>query len=102
MGSNSNRHGDKKITSEWGSKSRKESYRDKHRAFDEKVIEGELDPRPTPGGKRRKKDTVKWCRGKEGREHDYELIEKDRGFSWWRWDEYRCKGCQKKKHERSA
>lgn len=69
MGSNANRHGDKHVAREWGSKARKEEASAKRHAHDRRVIEDELDPKPTPGGTRRKKDTRRWCRGKEGREH---------------------------------
>lgn len=98
MGSNANRHGDKKITSEWGSKARKEAYNEKHRSFDREVIDGELDPKPTPGGKRRKKDTKRWCRGKEGREHTPELV-RTLHYSWLSsrsYSQYRCSGCGRK------
>jgi hypothetical protein len=98
MGSNQNRHGDKYVAREWGSKARKEEAHSKRRQADLNAIEDELDPRPTPGGKRHKKDTKRWCRGKVGREHDYEFIERA-GRGRWAWREYRCKGCQRKKYD---
>lgn len=98
MGSNANRHGDKKAAREWGRRARKEEAHRRRSTFDEEVIEDELDPRPTPGGKRRKKNTRKWCRGKEGREHQEFLMESTRG-RWWAFDKYRCEVCGKERTE---
>lgn len=74
MGSNANRQGDYHSTKEWGRKARKE-YDREHRSTNRHLaIEDELHPKPNTGGKRRKKDTRRWCRGKVGREHDVQTI----------------------------
>ena len=72
MGSNQNKYGDKFRPDEWGSKGRKEDSRQKRGSARNFAIEDStIDGTPTGGNKRRKKDTKRWCRGKEGLEHDY-------------------------------
>lgn len=42
--------------------------------------------------KRKKKDTKRWCKGIEGREHIWSLYKKYDFGNWW---EYRCDNCRK-------
>jgi hypothetical protein len=121
MGSNQNRSGDRKAAREWGSKSRKEEAARKSRAFEERVIEdsiesnivdrgleigidtnvdmlAEIGMHPSPPKKRRRKDTRRWCRGKEGREHQEFLME-SRSTRWFSFDKYRCEVCGKERTE---
>lgn len=101
MGSNANRHGDKHFVREWGSKARKHEHSAKRHAHDRAVIEDELDPKPTPGGARKRKDTRRWCRGKEGREHDVQYVkpevEPDIRYRWWNRGRYECVNCGMKR-----
>ena len=103
MGSNSNRHFDKGLL-EWGSKARKEEGRGKKRAMNEASIEDSaVDGAPVhkKTSIRRKKNTRRWCRGKEGREHVWIHIETIT-YAWWhrKMRRMECSGCQKKKYER--
>lgn len=43
----------------------------------------------------KKKDTNKWCKGKVGVKHKYELISESK-FHRLTWSEYRCTVCRKK------
>ena len=116
MGSNQNRFGDKKV-SEWGSKARKEESHHKKRAKEEFAIEDsalsnevtagfdspDLEDAPfytPPPPKRKRKDTKRWCRGKEGQEHDFPETPYKQ-YSWFRsFKVFRCNRCGKEKFER--
>lgn len=121
MGSNQNRHFDKGML-EWGSKARKREARSKKHAVEAAAIEDQLradededipddtceqdadgmcicEPAPhRPPSKRRKKDTKRWCRGKVGKEHDWQPFDKWPGISR-RWMGsllmHRCQVCGK-------
>lgn len=100
MGSNANRHFDKGSTREWGSKGRKEAHHQKRAQLDEAAIEDSaIDGAPVTSKKRRKKDTKRFCRGKEGREHQWVHL-KDHNSWWHPWSEWRCEGCQKTQYRR--
>lgn len=43
------------------------------------------------------KNTKKWCKGKIGKKHQYELVE-EHDFLDWSWKIYKCKVCGKKKN----
>lgn len=99
MGSNQNRFFDKGMQ-EWGSKVRKEESHSKKNVMQDAAIkDSELDGKHIGSKKRRKKDTKRWCRGKVGREHSYEVIET---FGWFsrKFVRRQCSGCQKIQHER--
>lgn len=125
MGSNQNRFGDKKAGAgrEWSPKGRKESNAEKHQSLNEFAIEDsassneikkpeaclgcEDDWCPWCFGKdftanepkkKHKKDTKRWCRGKEGREHDFVLIEEKPSHWLKTWQRWQCTGCQKIKN----
>lgn len=53
----------------------------------------EEEPRTT----HKKKNTRKWCKGRKGVEHDYELVEKHK-FLDWSWKIYKCINCGKQKY----
>lgn len=101
MGSNANRHFDKNVP-EWGSKARKEIAKSKKHSFDDQAIEdGELEGKPIHGGKRRKKDTKRWCRGKVGQEHIFKPFDKYPWMSTARFFRYticKCDRCGKEKY----
>lgn len=69
MGSNQNRHFDKGID-DWG-KQRKANARQQKQSLENAAIEDQINPGVTHSGKRRKKDTKRWCRGKVGKEHEF-------------------------------
>lgn len=91
MGSNQNRHGDKIRGghSEWGSKTRKEQSHLRKHTLDKWAIDDEVDPKPSTGSKRRKKDKGRWCKGKEGVEHHWFTLRK------WDFSRFRTWKCQK-------
>jgi hypothetical protein len=43
----------------------------------------------------KKKNTKRWCKGKAGRAHDYQIAKKYRG-SWFSYDVWVCSNCGKK------
>lgn len=43
----------------------------------------------------KKKNTRKWCKGREGVIHDLQLIERS-SFLQWSWKLYKCTNCGKK------
>lgn len=45
----------------------------------------------------KKKDTRRWCKGKVGVEHAFELIEHHKS-RWFSFKIYKCTNCGKKKH----
>jgi len=99
MGSNANRHFDKG-GSEWGRRPRKVEAREKKHAIHDAAIEDSaIDGAPMHGGKRRRKDTKRWCRGKVGKEHDWQPFDKWPGLGhsrWLRaWTMRRCQVCGK-------
>ncbi len=54
-----------------------------------------IEETPMPG--KHKKNTRKWCKGRTGILHDFELIEKNK-FLDWTWTIYKCKNCGKQKY----
>jgi len=55
-----------------------------------------------PGKARSKKDTKRWCRGKVGREHDYEITKHATSeYSWFNYDTWTCSQCGKEWLRRS-
>lgn len=52
------------------------------------VNEGIRQPKPS-------KDTRRWCKGKVGLKHSYELVERHKGH-WYSFSLYRCASCGKK------
>lgn len=99
MGSNANRHGERKRVREWGNKARKEIASDKRHTFDQQAIDDEIDPRPTPAVRQRKKPSRKWCRRKEGLEHDPVLVSEMKTY-FGTWQMYACSRCGHKTHRR--
>ncbi len=123
MGSNSRKHFDKGL-SEYGKKPRKYEAREKRHSLAKDSISDNLESyekgiecpcgcghyeacndylevpyrRPKPKGKRRKKDTKRWCRGKEGREHNFILIKED--YTWWHVSLWKCELCGRKDYRR--
>lgn len=63
---------------------------------DESVVDIiEAFDRGRPVTTRRRKNTRRWCRGVEGREHDFEIVELQ-SWSWYRLNfGERCKRCRK-------
>lgn len=46
----------------------------------------------------RRKNTKKWCKGRKGINHEYELIEKSK-FLDWVWIVEKCKNCGKQNYK---
>lgn len=47
------------------------------------------------------KDTKRWCKGKVGRPHNYEVVTHFRG-SWFSFDIWTCTACGKRDHRGTA
>lgn len=123
MGSNQNRFGDNKAggSHEWGSKDKKDAHAQKRASLDKSAIDDSAasnevkkpeaclgcedewcpwcDFTANEPKKKYKKDTKRWCRGKEGREHNYVLIEEKPAHWYKTWQRWECSGCQKKKNK---
>ena len=126
MGSNQNKHGDKKAGAggEWGRRGRKEANRQlKQTRHEDSIQDSEASNakgiecpcgcghyeacndylgysehhKPTPVRKR-KKASQKWCRRKEGREHQYVKFETSHFLRRY-WTEYRCEVCGHKHYD---
>ena len=125
MGSNDNRFGDRRGGSrEWGSKARKHETNARRRALEDHAITDSVASnskgiecpcgcghyeacndylgysehhKPTPVRKR-KKASQKWCRRKEGREHQYVKFETSHFLRRY-WTEYRCEVCGHKHYD---
>ncbi len=60
-----------------------------------------LTPMPETVKPRSKKDTKRWCKGKPGREHQYDIVKIDR-FTWARsfvWIDWKCKNCGRRDYQ---
>lgn len=103
IGSNQNKFGDKKGPDEWGSRGRKQEAHQKKHSRDLFAISDSLgDGKPVGNIKKQKKDTKKWCRGKEGREHVWVLIETNKTWYDRCFQRFQCEGCQKMKYRRAS
>lgn len=103
VGSNKRQH-ETKWTLEWGQKSRKEESNTKRNTFEKSSIaDSEIDGAPVSNNKRRKKNTKLWCRGKVGREHEWQ--DNSTAKSLWYLSIFtalRCGNCGKEKVERKT
>lgn len=112
MGANDRHHRIAGASSEWGSKGRKNATAARKHSLarediSDSITSNEIDRmhevRVENGSeyptylKRHKKPSKKWCRRKEGREHQFELLETRK----YRWSPttYVCTVCGKKKYD---
>lgn len=94
MGANQNRFGDKIRggNHEWGSKLRKAEHQQRKHTIAADAIDDQVAPKPSTGTQRRKKNTRRWCKGKEGVEHQWIRFS---SYEWMRILHWKCTGCDK-------
>ncbi len=97
MGSNQNRFGDKKFGREWSKKDRKHEDKVKRKTMKDHALSDQIDPGLTYYRNYAYKDVKKYCKGKDGRPHEWTILSENT-FMGYTLIVNECVNCKRKKY----